>query len=38
MGELGAIVMGREAVSHQRGLVAMVSGSAGVGHVLRHAG
>lgn len=37
-GELGATVMGRETVSHQCGLVAMVSGSAGVGHFLRHAG
>ncbi|KAG8509240.1 Alpha-endosulfine, partial [Galemys pyrenaicus] len=37
-GEPGASVMGRETVSHQCGLVAMVSGSAGVGHFLRHAG
>lgn len=37
-GESGATGMGRETVSHPCGLVAMVSGSAGVGHFLRHAG
>lgn len=35
---LGATVMGRETVFYQCGLVAMVSGSAGVGHILRHEG
>ena len=34
----GATVVEWETVSHQCGLVAMVSGSAGVGHFLRHAG
>lgn len=35
--EPGATVMGRETVSHRCGLVALISGSAGVGHFLRHA-
>lgn len=33
----GATVTGRETVSHRCGLVALSSGSAGVGHFLRHA-
>lgn len=35
--EPGATVRGRETVSHPCGLVALISGSAGVGHFLRHA-
>lgn len=37
-GEQGATVMGRESVSHRCELVAIVSGPAGVGYFIRHAG